>query len=42
MLLHYVWVLLILIILEGILAIDNAIILAFFIKNLPEHEQKKN
>ncbi|GAF65453.1 hypothetical protein BTS2_2351 [Bacillus sp. TS-2] len=38
---EYGWVLLILIILEGILAADNALVLAIMVKHLPEKERKK-
>ncbi|WP_017187216.1 TerC family protein [Alkalibacillus haloalkaliphilus] len=41
LLLEYSWVLLILIILEGILAADNAMVLAIMVKHLPEKERKK-
>ncbi|MCP3026554.1 TerC family protein [Halobacillus sp. A5] len=38
---EYGWVLLILIGLEGILAADNALVIATMVKNLPEHKRKK-
>jgi YkoY family integral membrane protein len=41
LLLEYGWVLLILIVLEGILAADNALVLAILVKHLPEKERKK-
>ncbi|KYD10188.1 TerC family protein [Heyndrickxia sporothermodurans] len=41
MLLEYGWVLLILIGLEGILAADNAVVMAVMVKHLPEKKQKK-
>ncbi|RHW35658.1 hypothetical protein D1B31_18600 [Neobacillus notoginsengisoli] len=41
MVLEYGWVLLVLVGLEGILAADNAVVLAVMVKNLPEKEQKK-
>lgn len=41
MLLEYIWALLILILLEGILTIDNAIVFAFLMKKLPENQRKK-
>ncbi|WP_188207655.1 TerC family protein [Alkalibacillus aidingensis] len=41
LLLEYGWVLLILIVLEGILAADNAMVLAVMVKHLPEKERKK-
>ncbi|GAA0467046.1 TerC family protein [Alkalibacillus silvisoli] len=41
LLLEYSWVLLILIVLEGILAADNAMVLAIMVKHLPEKERKK-
>ncbi len=40
-LLEYGWVLLVLIVLEGILAADNALVLAILVKHLPEKERKK-
>ncbi|MDG4657456.1 TerC family protein [Ectobacillus antri] len=40
-LLEYGWVLLILIALEGILAADNALVLAIMVKHLPEDQRKK-
>src|SRR3954465_14752623 len=41
LLLEYGWVLLVLIILEGLLATDNALVLAIMVKHLPEEERKK-
>ncbi|QHS23633.1 TerC family protein [Virgibacillus sp. MSP4-1] len=41
LLLEYGWVLLVLIALEGILAADNALVLAIMVKHLPEKERKK-
>nr|WP_289037811.1 TerC family protein [uncultured Allobacillus sp.] len=41
LLLEYGWVLLVLIGLEGILAADNALVLAIMVKHLPEEERKK-
>ncbi|WP_170006767.1 TerC family protein [Bacillus fonticola] len=41
MLLEYGWVLLVLIGLEGILAADNAVVMAVMVKHLPEKQQKK-
>ncbi|MDH2883345.1 TerC family protein [Bacillus cytotoxicus] len=41
LLLEYSWVLLILIALEGILAADNALVLAIMVKHLPEEKRKK-
>lgn len=41
MLLEYGWVLLILIGLEGILAADNAVVMAVMVKHLPEEQRKK-
>ena len=38
---EYGWVLLVLIGLEGILAADNALVLAIIVKHLPEEERKK-
>lgn len=41
LLLEYGWVLLVLIALEGILAADNALVIAIMVKHLPEKERKK-
>ncbi|PLS16825.1 hypothetical protein CVD28_15135 [Bacillus sp. M6-12] len=41
MLLEYGWVLIVLIGLEGILAADNAVVMAVMVKHLPEEQQKK-
>ncbi|QDX91782.1 hypothetical protein EEL32_17430 [Brevibacillus laterosporus] len=41
LLMEYGWVLLILIALEGILAADNALVLAIMVKDLPEEQRKK-
>ncbi|TSB46871.1 TerC family protein [Alkalicoccobacillus porphyridii] len=41
LLLEYAWVLLVLIGLEGILAADNAVVLAMIIRHLPEQQRKK-
>lgn len=41
LLLEYGWVLLILIAIEGLLAADNALVLAIMVKNLPEQQRKK-
>lgn len=41
LLLQYGWVLLILVALEGILAADNALVLAIMVKHLPEEKRKK-
>ncbi len=41
LLLEYGWVLFVLILLEGILAADNALVLAIMVKNLPEKQRKK-
>ncbi|WAA11285.1 TerC family protein [Fervidibacillus albus] len=38
---EYAWVLLVLIGLEGILAADNAVVMAVMVKHLPVHQQKK-
>ncbi|SFP59564.1 TerC family protein [Salibacterium halotolerans] len=40
-LMEYGWVLLVLIVLEGILAADNALVLAIMVKGLPEKQRKK-
>ena len=41
LLLEYGWVLLVLIGLEGILAADNAVVMAVMVKHLPEKQQKR-
>lgn len=41
LLLEYSWVLLVLIVLEGLLAADNALVLAIMVKHLPEEERKR-
>ena len=41
MVLGYGWVLLVLIGLEGILAADNAVVMAVMVKHLPKDKQKK-
>ncbi|CAI9389903.1 TerC family protein [Niallia sp. Sow4_A1] len=41
MLLEYGWVLLILVVLEGLLAADNAVVMAVMVKHLPAEQQKK-
>ena len=41
LLLEYGWVLLVLIVLEGLLAADNALVLAIMVKHLPEKDRKK-
>ncbi|MET3684194.1 YkoY family integral membrane protein [Alkalibacillus flavidus] len=41
LLLEYSWVLVILIVLEGVLAADNAMVLAIMVKHLPEEKRKK-
>ncbi|MBA9028171.1 TerC family protein [Peribacillus huizhouensis] len=40
-LLEYGWVLLVLVALEGLLAADNALVLAIMVRHLPEEERKK-
>lgn len=42
MILEYGWVLLVLIGLEGILAADNAVVMAVMVKHLPDKQQKKS
>ena len=37
----YLWVLLVLIFLEGLLAADNAIVMAVMVKHLPEVQRRK-
>lgn len=39
--LEYAWVLVVLIVLEGLLAADNAIVMAVMVKHLPEEQRKK-
>ncbi|ETI66164.1 integral membrane protein TerC, partial [Neobacillus vireti LMG 21834] len=41
LLLEYSWVLVILVGLEGLLAADNALVLAIMVKDLPEEKRKK-
>lgn len=41
LLLEYGWVLIVLIALEGLLAADNALVLAIMVKHLPENQRKK-
>jgi YkoY family integral membrane protein len=41
LILEYSWVLLLLILLEGLLAADNALVLAIMVKHLPEEQRKK-
>ncbi len=41
LLLEYGWVLLVLIVLEGLLAADNAVVMAVMVKHLPKEQQKK-
>ncbi len=41
LLMEYGWVLLILIVLEGLLATDNALVLAIMVKHLPEEQRKR-
>ena len=38
---EYSWVLLLLVALEGLLAADNALVLAIMVKHLPDKERKK-
>lgn len=40
--LEYAWVLVVLIALEGLLAADNALVLAIMVKHLPEEDRKKS
>ncbi|MGV2928629.1 TerC family protein [Macrococcus capreoli] len=40
-LMAYAWVVLVLIVLEGLLAADNAIVMAVMVKHLPEEQRKK-
>lgn len=41
LLLEYGWILLVLIGLEGVLAADNAVVIAVMVKHLPKEKQKK-
>ncbi|PEZ24875.1 hypothetical protein CN345_28090 [Bacillus thuringiensis] len=41
LLVEYVWVLLSIVLLEGILTVDNSVVLAVLMKNLPENQRKK-
>ena len=41
LILEYGWVLLVLVGLEGILAADNAVVMAVMVKHLPSEQQKK-
>ena len=38
---EYGWVLILLVALEGLLAADNALVLAIMVKHLPEEERKR-
>ncbi|WP_018750236.1 TerC family protein [Paenibacillus sanguinis] len=38
---EYAWVLIVLVVLEGLLAADNALVLAIMVKHLPDEERKK-
>lgn len=40
-LLEYAWVLIVLIVLEGLLAADNAVVMAVMVKHLPKEQQQK-
>lgn len=40
-LLQYGWVLIVLVVLEGLLAADNAVVMAVMVKHLPQEQQKK-
>lgn len=40
-LLEYAWVLIVLIVLEGLLAADNAVVMAVMVRHLPRVQQKK-
>lgn len=39
--LEYAWVLVVLVVLEGLLAADNAVVMAVMVKHLPKEQQKK-
>ena len=41
LLLEYGWVLLVLVVMEGLLAADNALVLAIMVRHLPEEQRKK-
>lgn len=40
-LLQYGWVLIVLVVLEGLLAADNAVVMAVMVKHLPQEQQKR-
>lgn len=40
-LLEYLWVIVVLVVLEGLLATDNAVVMAVMVKHLPQDKQKK-
>lgn len=42
LLLSYGWVILVLVFLEGLLAADNAIVMAVMVKHLPPEQRKKH
>lgn len=42
LILPYLWVLLVLVFLEGLLAADNAIVMAVMVKHLPPKQRKKH
>ena len=39
--LQYGWVLIVLVVLEGLLVADNAVVMAVMVKHLPQEQQKK-
>lgn len=41
LLLEYGWVLIVLVVLEGLLAADNALVLAIMVKHLPDEKRKR-
>lgn len=41
-LLQYGWVLIVLVVLEGLLAADNAVVMAVMVKHLPQEQQKRH
>lgn len=41
LIIEYLWVLMVLIVLEGLLAADNALVLAIMVKHLPEDQRKR-
>ena len=42
LILPYLWVLVVLVFLEGLLAADNAIVMAVMVKHLPSNQRKRH